>query len=167
MLTSADIEDKAEQIEASYGDFISHNDLSAILHIEKPKLDESMTIYEYDKEMRDYQFEKLRVVEIFKDAMLEKRGMYLKSSRGEGYIIIKASEHSGEAKQIVKNGIDKIFDKAKSLLDNTRIVDLSITEQTEHQETSIRITNFKNMIDNHKEAMLKRNKIRGITDESE
>ena len=118
------LENICEQIATEYSDgqIISHEWLKDMLGIEDKDIADFESTEEYNKERDKTQFQYMSLFEKLRDTMLEDYKMYLRNSRGEGYVIVKPDEQTTIAYRTMVKDVSGSIKDAKAIMSNVRDV---------------------------------------------
>lgn len=128
------IEDVAKEASElfKYGDIIPHAWILSAFRLEAP---EQGTREQFAK----FQFELLGYTEGLKDILLAEHKMYLKSVRGEGYMVIKPAEQTDVAMDTLRSSMQTNIRKAMNALANINEGLLTMDQLKHRDETTGKI----------------------------
>lgn len=119
------------------GQLISHAWLEWALNLPKART---------AKELVNVQFVILDRVEQFKDALLKRHNVFIVSVRGKGYRIVPPSDQAFVAVDNAMRGVRKEFSRCRSVLEHTRMDELSADETKRHTDAQVKVSALAGMV---------------------
>lgn len=85
-------------------------------------------------------------VEAFKDHLLTRRNIALRTARGQGYIVVPPSEQAEYAAREAMAMVQKGLQKGSKIMQHTRIDALTDDEKRRHTDAEVRLSGLGQMI---------------------
>ena len=144
------MENICEQIatEFSDGQIISHSWLKDKFGIEEKDISDFKSTEEYNKERDKMQFQYLALIEKLRDTLLEDYKMYMRNSRGEGYVIVKPDDQTTIAYKTMVKDISGSIKEAKQIMYNVR--DVKAEQKAKDDDLRAKIGIMEQMFNNLK-----------------
>ena len=128
-----------------HGDELTHNWLKHALQIPEPR-----TV----KDAEQVSLIRLQRVEAFKDYLLTKRQMALKSVHGSGYYIVRPNQQARYAAETLAKGIHQATRKSVRILTWTDVNRLTAGERRRHVDTEVRIRGITELFSRERRKIL-------------